>query len=117
MISAGVPGQGNDHASDICKLALDILSKCATFVVKHKPNIRLKMRMGVNTGPCSTVIGTIEKPRFYIYGASVNIANLMEKTSEPMKIQVRKSSFQFSCHGTSALTLMSVFFFFNAYIL
>jgi class 3 adenylate cyclase len=88
LISAGVPGSHDHHASDICKLALDILSKCATFEVKHKPNIRLKVRMGVNTGPCVTAIGTIKKPHFYIYGMAVNIAMLMEQTSEPMKIQV-----------------------------
>jgi class 3 adenylate cyclase len=50
--------------------------------------MRLKVRMGVNTGPCVTAIGTIKKPHFYIYGMAVNIAMLMEQTSEPMKIQV-----------------------------
>ena len=40
LVASGIAGRQNDHALDVCRLALDILSKCATFEVKHKPSLR-----------------------------------------------------------------------------
>ena len=41
LVASGIAGRQNDHALDVCRLALDILSKCATFEVKHRPSLRL----------------------------------------------------------------------------
>ena len=40
LVASGIAGRQNDHALDVCRLALDILSKCATFEVKHRPSLR-----------------------------------------------------------------------------
>jgi hypothetical protein len=37
MVAGGVPEKNDHHASEICKMALDLLSKICTFEVTHKP--------------------------------------------------------------------------------
>ena len=59
-----------------------------TFEVQHRPGYRIKLRMGVATGGCvAGVVGT-KIPHYSVFGETVDVAGIMEATSEPMKIQV-----------------------------
>lgn len=59
-----------------------------TFEVQHKPGYRLKLRMGIHSGGCvAGVVGT-KIPHYSVFGETVEIAGLMEATSDSMKIQV-----------------------------
>ena len=40
LVASGVPDQHENHATEICKMALDLLSKVVPFEVKHKPGYR-----------------------------------------------------------------------------
>ena len=54
MVASGVPiPNGQHHAVEIGKMALDLLAKVLTFEIKHKPNHRLKLRMGLHSGQVS----------------------------------------------------------------
>ena len=58
------------------------------FEVRYKPGYHLKVRMGIHLGPCTAgIVGTV-LPSYTLFGEGTEIANLMESTGEPMKIQV-----------------------------
>ena len=55
MVVSGLPKKNGDrHASEIANLALDLLSAVFTnFHIRHMPDIKLKLRIGMHTGPCA----------------------------------------------------------------
>ncbi|XP_059089436.1 uncharacterized protein LOC131885421 [Tigriopus californicus] len=92
MVASGVPEVNDHHAAEISKMALDLLAKVVTFEVQHKPGYRIKLRMGIHSGSCvAGVVGT-KIPHYSVFGETVEIAGLMEATSEPMKIQITEST-------------------------
>ena len=44
MVASGVPvSNGNQHATEISRMSLDLLARILTFEIKHKPGFRLKL--------------------------------------------------------------------------
>ena len=63
MIASGVPlavGKqlGDTHASQIATMALDIMNGASVFIIPHKPNERLRLRVGIHSGPA---VGGIQR--------------------------------------------------------
>ena len=63
MIASGIPltvakQLGDTHASQIATLALDIMNAASAFVIPHKPQERLRIRVGIHSGPA---VGGIQK--------------------------------------------------------
>lgn len=53
MVVSGVPRPTADHACEIADMALEILSKMYDeFKVRHMPDFRLTIRIGIHSGPC-----------------------------------------------------------------
>lgn len=51
MVCSGLPVRNGDkHAGEISTLALDILSKCGQFQIRHMPELPLRIRIGLHTG-------------------------------------------------------------------
>ena len=48
----------------------------------------MKMRMGIHSGSCVGGVVGSKMPHFSVFGDTVNIAALMESTSEPMRVQI-----------------------------
>ena len=49
---------------------------------------RIKIRVGVDSGPCAAGVVGDKIPHYSVFGETVELAGLMEATCEPMKIQV-----------------------------
>lgn len=51
MVASGLPVRnGSRHADEIARMALDLLSACGSFIIKHMPDVPLRLRIGIHTG-------------------------------------------------------------------
>ena len=93
MVASGIPiPNGLHHAVELSKMALDLLAKVLTFEIKHKPQHRLKLRMGLHSGQVvGGVVGT-KIPHYSVFGDTVELASLMESTGQAMKIQISSAT-------------------------
>jgi len=89
MIVAGLPpSEGDHHVAQIASLALNILANANKFVVSHRPYERLKLKIGINTGPVIAGVQSvgIKMPRYRVFGDTVKFAALLNATGNVMKI-------------------------------
>ena len=51
MVVSGLPVRnGNEHARQIARMSLSILTQVRQFTIRHKPDTLLKVRIGIHTG-------------------------------------------------------------------
>lgn len=54
MVVSGLPKQNEGrHICEISNLALSLLDEVYRFKIRHRPNERIKLRIGIHTGLCA----------------------------------------------------------------
>ena len=54
MVVSGLPKpNGDQHVVAISDMALNLLDVVSRFKVRHRPEEKLKLRIGLHTGPCA----------------------------------------------------------------
>ncbi|XP_039703585.1 retinal guanylyl cyclase 1 [Pteropus medius] len=95
MVASGLPQRnGQRHAAEIANMALDILSAVGSFRMRHMPEVPVRIRIGLHSGPCVAGVVGLTMPRYCLFGDTVNTASRMESTGLPYRIHVNVSTVQ-----------------------
>nr|XP_020509629.1 retinal guanylyl cyclase 2-like [Labrus bergylta] len=93
MVASGVPVLNeNRHAAEIANMALDILSAVGTFKMRHMPDVPVRIRIGLHTGPCVAGVVGLTMPRYCLFGDTVTTASRMESSGLPYRIHVHETT-------------------------
>lgn len=94
FVSANCPVKAKDHARRLVLLGREMIHTCATFRPggTENENYKFEMRIGVHSGKvCAGVVG-YKMPRYHLFGQTVTIAECMESSGEPGKVQISEAT-------------------------
>jgi adenylate cyclase len=96
MVGGGFPKESTDHAVRVISAAIEMLQ----YIEERNRNSEFiwNMRVGAHSG--NVIAGVVGKNKFTydVWGDTVNIASRMERSSEPGKINISSSTYNFIKH-------------------
>uniref|UniRef100_A0A915JK97 Guanylate cyclase domain-containing protein n=1 Tax=Romanomermis culicivorax TaxID=13658 RepID=A0A915JK97_ROMCU len=91
-VKANADACGKMHVAVAANLALHIQLTMTNYIIPHLPKERMKIRMGIHTGPAiSGVIGSVS-PQYCLFGDTVNIASKLLEFGKGSCIHISEST-------------------------
>ena len=89
MVASGLPERNGDrHSVEIANLCTELMFITPGIIILHNPALRLKLKIGIHSGPVTAGVVGSKMPRYCLFGDTVNVASRMRTTCEPMRIQM-----------------------------
>lgn len=92
MAVCGMPEPYPDHADRMVRASIEIREALAERNRTH--DLSWRIRIGVNSGPIVGGVVGVKKYLYDVFGDTINTASRMESNSEPMRINVSKSTYE-----------------------
>ncbi|XP_066940085.1 atrial natriuretic peptide receptor 1 [Macrobrachium rosenbergii] len=106
MVVSGLPVRNDTcHVREISGMSLALLKEVETFTIRHRPEDKLKLRIGIHTGPCVAGVVGLKMPRYCLFGDTVNTASRMESNGLPLKIHVSPTTCSLLCQHYPSFVL------------
>ncbi|KAI9206777.1 uncharacterized protein BJ171DRAFT_457247 [Polychytrium aggregatum] len=95
IVASGLDSQNSgDHAAEIASLALSFLSVVNQLSIPTRNDMRLKIQLGIHTGPVMAgVVGTA-RPRYRLFGQTLQTASRLMDSGLPMRVQVSEDTYK-----------------------
>ena len=81
-----------DHAERMAHFAMSTV-QLVPLLQRIFKNSDFNIRLGIHSGPIVTGVIRADRPRWQLFGDTVNVASRMESTDEPGRIQISKQTY------------------------
>jgi len=95
FVSANCPIEKPDHARRLVILGKEMIETCTRFKPVKNKDYKFQMRIGVHSGTvCAGIVGR-KMPRYHLFGQTVTIAECMESSGEPGRVQISEATLKY----------------------
>lgn len=72
MVASGVPNRnGTRHAAEMANMCLDILHCIGTFKMRHLPELKVRIRIGLHSGKTFILISSNDATQWLLYTSTL----------------------------------------------